>query len=448
MSNQSENSIAEPTLSQIESSQSTRRAAWLRSLSLLLLIAVIGGLAAFSFSPRVSSLDSAKRNVIRANWKEARSEILNHLKQFPDDAEAHLLMAELIVKSNAIAPVESAKTASEHLQKIAGSDPLAAKARLQEARLSLLILEQPAKAERLLRESISLAPDSFEANFLMWKLLDLTGRHVVSDPYFWKCYELSPESERPERLHEWFLSEFYPEIANDSFYAAFQIDSIGKVPASINLLARFREQEPTASFVYAALARFYLDNGKLPSSLEILKEYPDLSKAMQDQFYVSVLFETLVEFGELEKARSCFDQFPEPRSGFTFCRCEGIFFQQVVGDSKAAATSFEKALATWPAKFDWGMMMKLAECYRVSGRNEESTELMARVKQITSTVLTTERTSRLRTELQDLSNPHAASEAASLYRELGLVQEANAWEIIRERFENSGISQGVRSIEK
>jgi tetratricopeptide (TPR) repeat protein len=375
-----------------------------------------------------SGVQFAQREIENDDWQLAREYLSGYLKLHPDDAEAHLLMAEAFVKDDDGDSRDSTQNAIRHLQRIEAGSPLAAAARLQEARLTLLILLQPARAEQLLRESLDLRPDSYEANVLLWKLFDLTGRHGASHEFFWRAYKLSPESEHPARLRDWFLSEFYPETSNAEFHRALGVTRVGKIPVSINLLVRFRESEPEAAFVHAALARYYLEQGARGSSVELLKEAPDLGAAMHDPFYVTVLFETLLDLGEFDKAESCFDKFPEPRSGYLFWRCQGMLQQYIRDDAAAAVDSYSQSLADRSGKFDWEMMVRMSECLRKLGRLDEAARLQSRFEHLTKNVLTQEKTDRLRDELRDLENPDIASQLRDLYREFDLSEEGDAWE--------------------
>lgn len=379
-----------------------------------------------------SGMRLARRAIENDEWQTAREHLSGYLRLHPDDAEAHLLMAEAFIKDDDGSTRESAQNAIGHLQRIDADSPLAATARLQEARLTLLILLQPARAERLLRESLDLRPDSYEANVLLWKLHDLTGRHIASREFFWRAYELSPESERPARLRDWFLSEFYPETSSAEFHRALRVARVGKIPASINLLVQFRESEPEATFVHAALARYYLDLGARESSVELLKEAPDLNVAMQDPFYAAVLMETLVHLGEFEKATASFEKFPEPRSGFLYWRCEGLYQQYVRKDAAAALVAYERALADWCGKFDWETMVRMSECLRKLGRPDDAARLQSRFEHLTKDVLTQEKTDQLRDELRNLTNPDVAAHMRDLYREFDLSEEGDAWETHRQ----------------
>ncbi|MEO2036236.1 MAG: hypothetical protein ABGZ35_29535 [Planctomycetaceae bacterium] len=404
------------------------RACSSRRLKCFLTICVLAvGWAGYQYWSIESGLKQAQLAAGKRDWSGARDYLSHYLSWHPHDSAAHLLMAEVAVSEGAQSGQDSVERAIEHLVQIDDDSPLAASARLQQARLSLLILQQPAQAELLLKRSLELDPDSLDANILMWKLLDVTGRHVISRQYFWRAYDLSPESERPFRLRDWFLAEFYPETANAGFHDAMGARAVGKLPASISLLVRLRESEPEAHFLHAALAAYYLEQGQPKSSLELLKESPDLAQAMQDPFFVSVLFESLVDLGESEKAKTCFEQFPEPHSDYVYWRSKAMCDHHVMQDATAAVKAYEEALTTWPAKFDWGLMTKLSECLRKIGRSDEAGRIQERVKQLTTTVLTTEKARQLRDKLRNLNDPAVAGELCDVYAEFGLLREAEAW---------------------
>lgn len=375
-----------------------------------------------------TGLKRAEFAVDRGDWEAAREHLTAYLAWYPADSTAHMLMAEVLVKGDEGESGEFIPQAIHHLQLVEADSPLAATARLQEARLSLLILQQPSRAEMLLRESLRLDPDAYDANLLMWKLLDLTGRHIISGEFFWRVYELSPESERALRLRDWFFAEFYPETANESFHLAIGATRIGDIPASLDLLVKFSESDPAATSVHAALAAYYLERGRPKSSLELLKAAPDMERAMEDPFYVSVLFEALVDLGEFPKATTCFEQFPEPRDGYLFSRSEGIYRQHVLGDAEGAARAYRAALSNWSAKFDWSLMTRLSECLRKMGQVDEAEKMQSRIKYLTTKVLTIANTSGLRDRLSNLRDPVVAGEVRDLYREFGLTREADAWE--------------------
>ena len=399
-----------------------------RRRTFFLVICVLAvGWSGYSYWSIESGLKRGQQAAAKGHWSRARNHLSRYLQWHPDDSAAHLLTAEALVRDNTRSGQDSVNQAIEHLMQIKEDSPLAATARLQQARLSLLILQRPAAAERLLREALDLNPDSLDANILMWKLMDVTGRHIVSRQYFWRAYEVSPASGRPPLLRDWFLAEFFPETANTSFHNATGARAVGELPASLSLLVRLRESEREAHFVHAALAAYYLERGQPKSSLELLKESPDLTKAMKDPFFVSVLLESLVDLGENEKATICFEQFPEPHSDYLYWRSKAMFHHYVTEDATAAVHAYEEALTKWPAKFDWGLMTKLSESLRKVGRSDDAESVQERVKQLTTRILTEEKTSQLRDKLRGLNDPAVAGELCDIYTEFGLMKEANAW---------------------
>ncbi|MDG2128020.1 MAG: tetratricopeptide repeat protein [Fuerstiella sp.] len=375
-----------------------------------------------------SGLEHGQQAAARGHWNKARDYLDRYLSWHPEDAAARLLIAEALVRGDVQAGAESVDRAIAHLARIDDDSPLAAKARLQQARLSLLILQQPAAAEALLKRSLELETNSPDANILMWKLLDVTGRHIDSRDYFWRAYEVYVPSARPSLLRDWFLAEFYPESANSSFHNAMGARAVGKLPASISLLVILRESEPEAHFLHAALASYYLDRGQPKSSLELLKETPDLAQAMTTPFFVSVLFQSLVDLGETEKAKTCFKQFPRRgATSYLYLRSKAMFHHYVQQDAAAAVAAYEEALSQWPAKFDWGLLTKQSECLRKVGRTDEAEQVQERVTQLTTVVLTEDKTNVLRDKLRNLNDPDVAGELAEVYTEFGLKREAVAW---------------------
>jgi tetratricopeptide (TPR) repeat protein len=373
-------------------------------------------------------IDRARRAIGKREWRTARESLDSYFRLYPHDAEAHLLMAEAWIRDDAGDRETHIQQGLQHLQGVKSESPVGARARLQEGRLTLIFRLQPSRAEELLKESLRLDPDSYEANLLMWKLLDLTGRHIDSRDYFWRVYESSPRRERALRLRDWYISEFFPDLANLEFAQAMGAGPVGTIPAWVNLLVQFREREPATPCVHAALANYYLDAGNRKAALDLLKEAPSLSLAMQDPHYVSALFETLVDLGEFDRAETCFHSWPEPRSGYLYWRSEGMYLQDVRKQPQAAIESYRKALETWPAKYDWHMMMNLAECLRKTGSPDEARALQSRVDYLTEKYLTRESIRSMREAIANLQNVEAVTAMRDMFREFGLTREADGWD--------------------
>jgi tetratricopeptide (TPR) repeat protein len=373
-----------------------------------------------------TAYSNARRAVTRGDWEVAIVLLERYLLSRPDDANARLLIAESLVSSKGPAAYHRISQAVKHLQHVASDDPLAAKAKIQEGRLSLFLLKKPAAAESALTEALRIDTRSTEANLLMWQLLDLTGRHVYCERYFWSAFETIPSEQRPSLLRDWFLSEFYPDQLYAELFQQMDITS-GQYPPMVKLMVQFRESEPEATFLHAAIARYFHDAGNLKGAIELLNECPDVTAGMKDPFFVDVLFETLVDLGEPQKAETCFSEFPTPHSGYLFYRTEGMFYDYLKNNSEAAVRSYQLALETPPARFDWGLMNRLTVCLKKLGRNEESERLQTKVDYLTRQVLTVEETSELRKILSAPLRAQDASRFAEFYSKFELNKEVSAW---------------------
>lgn len=391
-----------------------------------LVVLLLGGWFGYVYWSFESGLTRGQKAVDGRKWKQSQEILSEYLQRNPLDAAAHLLIAESLIRDPS-GGRDHVDRAIGHLRQITDDSAEAARARLQEARLTFLILRKPAQAERLLQQSLSLQSDSLEATLLMWRLLDVTGRHINSREYFWKAYSLTGEEDQPSLLREWFLAEFFPEKANAEVHQRLGAVAKPQIPASLNTWVRLRESEPEANFLHAAIAGYYLERGKPKSSLELLKESPNLAEAMNDPFFVAMLFESLVNLGELKKARACFEQFPEPHTDYLYWSSKGVFEHLVEGDAKSGINSYKKALEAWPAKYDWSLMTKLSDALRKTGQIDEASSLQERVRHITTRILTKANIGQLHDKLQDLQDPIVAGEVCDLYTELGLQQEAAAW---------------------
>lgn len=417
----------------VAGSKSVRRW-WL----LLVLLSVMGAVAIGTWTQWLNEqLLLAQRSVTRNDWSQAVDILDRYLRYRPNDTDARLLMAEACVSSASGERSKNLQRAVFHLHQIGDESPSASRARLQEARVSLLLQKKTQTAERLLKESLRLNKASVEANLLMWQLLDVTGRHVYSDLYFWNAYELAPANQRGGLLRDWFLSEFYPDLLYSEMYRQMGITAVGKIPASVNLMVQFREVEPSASFLHAAIAGHFHGAGNLKGAIDLLNECPDVAAAVSDPFFVSVLFETMIDLGEFSKAKDCFKEFPAPHEGYLFWRSEGMYFDYVLNDSSHAVESYRKALETFPAKFDWGLMTRLSVCLKKTGRITEGEQVQSRVEYLTRQVLTLEHTSLLRNLLQKTMQPEDAARFVDFYRNFGLEREVSAWTTYKEELEKT-----------
>jgi tetratricopeptide (TPR) repeat protein len=402
-----------------------RRSVWVFAASLFILVT---GAAAFITDRSFDSEFLAARRAVRiGDWPQVKLHLERYLWWQPDSVEGRMLMAEACIKAEDISDAgAAAHQARQHLQKIEGSSQQMALARLQEARLAWLLQRSPSIAEQLLRQSLAFDDNLAESHLLMWHLLDLTGRHVLSDQHFWRAYDLSPPVAQRRLIRDWFLSEFYPNDLHGTLFSQLGITAVDSIPASISLLVHFRETEPQSPVIHAALAAYYRQLGNLKATIDLLKESQDSAASMQDQFFVSVLFEALIDLGEFRKAKETFNKFPPPHDGFLYWRCASLYYDYIHSDNEQSLNCFQKAMTYPPAKLDWGLMNRMAACLRKLGKIHEADKLQRRVERLSREILTTEHTSTLRRALQD-SDPAVASKFVEFYEEFGLMREVEAW---------------------
>jgi|GEM_PF-1261362 len=402
-----------------------RRSVWV-SISVLLIVL---SLAAAFFTTR--SLDAellaARRAMRIGDWPQVKLHLERYLWWHPNSVESRMLMAEACIKAeDSSDPGAAAHQARQHLQQVRGSSEEMALARLQEARLAWLLQRSPTAAEQLLRESLAFNDNNAQTHLLMWHLLDLTGRHVLSDDHFWRAHDLSSPADQQRLIRDWFLSEFYPNDLHSTLFSQLGITSVGSIPAAINLLVHFRETDPQSPVIHAALAAYYRQLGNLKATIDLLKESQDSAASMQDQFFVSVLFEALIDLGEFRKAEEAFSKFPSPHDGFLYWRCASLFYDHIHNDNKQSLRCFDKAMTYPPAKLDWGLMNRMAACLRKLGRIEEADQLQRRVERLSREILTTEHTSMLRRALHG-TDAVTARKFVEFYEEFGLMREVEAW---------------------
>src|SRR5438874_222517 len=139
---------------------------------IILLLLVGGGWLGWLVAKAQKSQAAGMRHMARQEWAQARTELSRYLRLHPGDETARLMLAEAYARDDSLEPVQAAQSAIDQLQRVADRSGLGAKARVQEARLRFLILNQPVRAEKLFRRAIQLDPDNYDANFMLWKLLD------------------------------------------------------------------------------------------------------------------------------------------------------------------------------------------------------------------------------------------------------------------------------------
>ncbi len=142
------------------------------------------GIGTFVLVRAQRGFGAAKSALRQHHWDEARRQLDRYLWLHPDNAQARLLLAEAYVRDDQLTMKDAVAPAILQLKQIPKTAENFATARLQEGRLTLLILRQPARAELLLREATQADPENLEASLLLWRVLDMTGRQALSAPCF------------------------------------------------------------------------------------------------------------------------------------------------------------------------------------------------------------------------------------------------------------------------
>ena len=230
----------------------------LKLLSLVALVAVLLSSAGFLWHVE-GALDRGRDLLERHQPAEARSEIRRYLWLHRNDDQALLTLAEAWARDDELPAHEAANQALALLDRISADSPLAGQARLQSARLRLLILHQLCQAERDLAEALRHQPESFDANYLMWKVLDLTRRFNRVEPYFRRAFAAAPEDRRESLLREWYFSQFSTFIAASEFDQMLGFAATGEPSDAIiehRRLSEFLRAEPGCALNHAVLANW------------------------------------------------------------------------------------------------------------------------------------------------------------------------------------------------
>jgi len=366
----------------------------------------------------------------------AREHVARFLTLNPSDAKARLLLAEAFLKDEAnLSRQAAADAALSQLDRIPDASPMGSRARIQEARLQLFVMHQPRAAEDRLRAARALDPRSGEAAYLLWKLYDLTGRSDWSDDMFWNSFDATPQSQRAERLREWYMSQFFPAYANpelDRLMGFLGEQELPSVRSEFKRLQYFRDVDPQSAVALAALAKWFHIEGDPRFALQLLSEgEPKLDRPYTEPFFVATFVAILIELGEHERAEAAFERWPEPRAGYEFKKWQAIILDEVWQDFALALESYAEAIARWPGTADWRLQFRMAQCLARIGRSQEAETLRTSARLIERLM---ERTTQgeIRQALGDLTNATRLQKVREFYRQLSCELEVNAWsEVIR-----------------
>jgi tetratricopeptide (TPR) repeat protein len=387
-----------------------------------------------------ASLDRGKRFLRQRRDKLAEQELSKYLSWFPNDAAGILAWAEAVVNGRERLPEAAAQLAIDKLATIPDQSPLAAEARMREGSLLFLILQKPAAAEQRLQRSAELDPNLADTWYLIWKLRDMTERFHYSEDAFFRSIERTPENKRPERLREWYLSQFSPKTANADLDRRMGFLAEGVLPndntEGIRLM-RFLEKEPDSALIVAANARWLLHVNQRDEALRVLVELTARDVTEKEPFYVAAMISVLIELGRIEEAKQWFSKWPGEKAGYLYWTTAGRFFEVAERDAKTAVEHYSKALNVWPGPADWSLMHRRAQCLSRLGDRQAAETARAESRRV-ELLMESDVHQKLLRVLLDLSDRAALQEMVTFYQSLHREQEAKLWTEVIERLPKNG----------
>lgn len=371
--------------------------------------------------------DRAARLIAGRKLADAQKLLKSYLFWYPADSQARLLLAEAHGLDDDSST--SVSDALEQLSWIPNSAPEGADARFREGQLLFLIRHRPAAAERILRESLRLRPNSLPATLLLWKLLDVTGRQAEAAPFFWKAYELSDANEQPYRLREWYLSEFSPGSASLELDRRWGILGERELPTQASEFRRlemFIRDEPDAPLGYALAALWSVRNRDLERASSLLADGVKLPEAWNEPQFVAATIALALEQGQFTAAEIALNRWPEPRAGYEFFKFQGTILDEVKRDIPAAVTAYRSAIQADTGDAEWTTQNRLAHCLRKSGDAAEAERIQKQAK-IVEELMEPGVHRKIREGLVSFQDPRGLRPILELYQALGRKREVEAW---------------------
>lgn len=400
----------------------------LKYLSGILLILVLATGCIVAVYAR-SCLSRAQRYSAHGLWGHVQAELRFYLWFHPSSSPAHFLMAEALVKDESRQGIEPVNLAIDHLRRVGHDSSLAAQSRVQEGRLRLFRLDQPSRAEDALREALQIDPENIDANFLLWKLYELTGRSFLVEPYFWKVYAKSAPEYQILRLRDWYLSQFFPLTANPALNVALGVIKPDEKPTQrteADRLIRFRRAEPDRPAAHVAMARWFQAEGDPKFALELLEQAEAASHGEPDPFLVATMISALMDLGEFDRAREWWQKWPTPHDSYEYWLWTGIVHEQVDVDYAQAAQAYRQAIKIWPGVIDWRTRHRLVNCLQRSGDLEGAKQERESARHIES-MSAIDLHDRLLAMSQTMTDPKVVDSFVDFYKQIGREREADCW---------------------
>ncbi len=374
--------------------------------------------------------DRAQRAIRIQDWRTVRNELQTYLDVFPSDDSARLNLAEAFFKDARLNPERAISSAIQQLNHVRRESVLFPAARVQEARMSLFARLQPHLAESLLREALAADPESVDAHFVLWKLYDLTGRSHLAEPHFRKVLEATPDEQRPFRLREWYMSQFYPATANpeiDQLMGFLEPGAVQNAVMELRRLEAFRSREPKAALNHAIVARWYSLEGDPKAALQLLQKALDVADApLQEPFFVATLTQVLFDLGEFDNALKHYRAWPGDLSGYEYSRLGAILADEVERDFERAIRGYREVIAVWPGQADWRIQFRLARCLAKAGDESAAETMRQQAKQV-ELLMEEDIHSPLRQMLATPDQLEICERMTQFYEQLGLVYEMQHW---------------------
>lgn len=415
--------------------ESTSGNRWLRRSIAVCAVAIMVSWTAWKVwnaieDSRALQAAEAGRQYLRERRDElAEGEFAKSLQRFPRNAELRLLWAQAVIGGRSRNVQDAAQLAISGLAQIPDTSASAAEARMREGRLALLVLQQPDRAEQLLKSSLKLDPTPIDAHYLLWKLYELTDRYQDAEPFFLAVWQRTPQPEKAACLRDWYLSQFSPLAATaelDRRMGFLDDDRTGAEGVVVARLATFQRNEPQSPITLAVNAAHLIQLRDRESATPLLEKVQSTAAARSSDFFLSVWVSLLLELGRLPEAQTWFEAYSGPQNGHLYHRTAGRMEQTVYRRDERALEHFNTALEIWPGAMDWSLLHFKAQSLARLGRRQEADQIRSRAKEI-ELLMELPVHQKLRKLLLNLSDTATLREMENFYRALGRDWEASEW---------------------
>ncbi len=378
-----------------------------------------------------STVDVASKFLKEGNYRRATKMLEEHVKDYPDDTAAILLLSEAIQSDPEEQDIRGTEKVLEVLDGIPDSAQEALIARLQQAELSIQILHEVQRAEGYARRALAVGPDDPRCSEMMSYIFQLTRRFMAAEEYYNITYENTPPHKRIDVLRRWYISQFDPFAMNTPYdeELGFELNA----QTEMRRYGRFMRLEPSAPAPRAAIASRYLDEGTAPEAVDLLQGKlegePDeeIDTASADAFYSFQLIRGLVFMGKIEEAEQEFAAWAHPEEGHLYHRTAAMMAEQSDGDFKKAMLHYDEAAKSWPAPLDQKFHALHVACARKAGLAERAKELDADYKSRVEVVMEPVVQLGLHNAVDMLPKPEAVKVFATFYEKLGRLEDSKRW---------------------